>query len=278
MKCVKPFLSGSALYGCGQCQPCRAKRRRTWAHRLMLEALCHERNSFATLTYAPENYSGVSLRPKDMQDWLKRFRKRIAPKTVRYFGVGEYGDLTGRPHYHLALFGVGCEGPLAYGGCGCPTCCVVRETWGFGHVLLGQLTEKSARYIAGYVTKRLTSPTDPLLNGRHPEFARMSLWPGIGAAAMERVAALWKTYPLAQRIVDVPPVLRHNRNLLPLGRYLRRRLRKELGRDAQAPSVVSENAEAVRLLRAFAWNSGRSVSSVFEELTPVRPYQDRGTL
>lgn len=106
----------------------------------------------------------------------------------------------------------------------------------------------------------------------------MSLRPGIGADAMERVAVLWKNYPLAQRIVDVPPVLRHNRNLLPLGRYLRRRLRKELGRDETAPSVVSESAEAVQLLRAFAWNSGRSVSSVFAELHGEQVYQPRGTL
>lgn len=106
----------------------------------------------------------------------------------------------------------------------------------------------------------------------------MSLRPGIGADAMARVAVLWTKYPLAQRIVDVPSVLRHNRSLLPLGRYLRRRLRTELGRDEKAPGVVSESSEAVQLLRSFAWNSGRSVSSVFAELNSEQVYQSRGTL
>lgn len=107
----------------------------------------------------------------------------------------------------------------------------------------------------------------------------MSLVPGIGAGAMERVAALWKVHSLDNRILDVPPVLRHNRRMLPLGRYLRRRLRKELGRDLSAPVVETPYAEALSVLRSFAWDSGRSVSSVFSELAGHEaPYIQRGSL
>lgn len=280
MKCVKPFLDGSHAYGCGQCQACRSKRRRVWAHRLMLEALCHARSSFVTLTYDEDHLPRTnSLCPADLKNWLKRYRKAIYPERVRYFAVGEYGDTTGRPHYHLALFGQGCQfAPLYQGGCPCVMCSAVRKTWGFGHVLVASLTEKSARYIAGYVVKSMTWPDDIRLNGRHPEFARMSLRPGIGAPAMWDVASEFMKWETHKLLTDVPTVLRHNRNLLPLGRYLRRYLRKRVGRDEKAPSVVSSQQEAVRLVRAFAWNSHRSVSSVFQELNPQRPYQDRGTL
>lgn len=281
MKCLKPFLSGNSAYGCGQCQACRAKRRRVWAHRIMLEAMCHEKSSFVTLTYkeAPSVSGLPTLVPEHLQLWLKRFRRSVAPRKVRYFAVGEYGDRTGRPHFHLALFGHACEHhPFYDGGCECITCSAVRETWGSGHILVASLTEKSARYIAGYVAKSMTCRDDIRLQGRHPEFARMSLRPGIGADAMADVASTLLQYDLHKKLLDVPPFLRHNRNLLPLGRYLRQRLRKQIGRDAKAPHLVETHKEALQLLRSFAWNSGRSVSSVFKELNPQRVYEDRGTL
>lgn len=65
----------------------------------MLEAAQYEDNCFITLTYDDEHLPlGMSLVPKDLQDFLKRFRSRIAPIKVRYYGVGEYGDQTQRPH------------------------------------------------------------------------------------------------------------------------------------------------------------------------------------
>lgn len=246
----------------------------------MLEALCHERSSFCTLTYDDQHVpDGGSLCPSELTAWLKRFRKRVYPRRVRYFAVGEYGDRSSRPHYHVALFGFGCEfAPVYLGGCQCLTCTAVRETWGFGHILVASLTEKSARYVSGYVSKSMTHPDDVRLLGRHPEFARMSLRPGIGADAMEPVVDALVRHGLDRKLSDVPFLLRHNRNLLPLGRYLRQQLRKRLGRDPKAPQLVSLQEDALSVVRAFAWNSERSVSSVFAELNPQRPYIERGSI
>lgn len=223
--CKKPFVQGIESYGCGQCQPCRINRRRLWTHRLLLEARLHEFSSFWTLTYDEDHFpADGSLRPKHTQDWLKRLRKHLGPtRPIRYYLVGEYGDETWRPHYHAALFGVSRFESDS-----------VSCTWGLGFSYGGDLTPESAQYIAGYVTKKMTSHEDPRLGNRYPEFARMSLRPGIGAGATQHIAdALNDTQGAAAigRDGDVPASLLHGRSRLPLGRYLRRRLRGDLGFD-----------------------------------------------
>lgn len=241
---------------CGQCTPCRINRRRLWVHRMMLEMNMHGDNSFVTLTYSDENLpDGLSLEPKDPQDWLKRFRKAIAPLRVRYYLVGEYGDETRRPHYHAALFGYpGC----VYGstrnyrlqrGC-CPRCDLVSETWGKGGILLGQLTSESAQYVAGYVMKKMTSADDVRLDGRYPEFARMSRRPGIGSGAVPAIADALRHFNLDLTESDVPSALRHGPKILPLGRYLRRLIRKELGRDPDTPreALIARSQEMLAVL------------------------------
>lgn len=222
MNCKKPFRQGSLAFGCGQCLPCRINRRRLWTHRMMLESLKHEKSSFVTLTYDEKNLpKGGNLVPKDTQDWLKRLRKEVGQ--CRYYLVGEYGDQSWRPHYHVALYGVGIEDEDT-----------VRDTWGMGHTMVGDLTQQSAQYIAGYVTKKMTSKNDSRLNGLHPEFARMSLRPGIGAVALDEVVNAMTRSQGAELLLkqgDVPQELLHGKQKQPLGRYLRRKLRERYGFD-----------------------------------------------
>lgn len=230
----------------------------------MLEAADHDYSSFVTLTYADQNLpDNGSLRPCDVQLWLKRLRKRIAPDKVRFFAVGEYGDHNWRPHYHVALFGFEpCGHLIRRFDCLCPSCTVVRETWGFGHVTVDRLEEGSARYIVGYVVKKMTAADDGRLCGRHPEFARMSLRPGIGADAMWHVASEMMRYD-----ASVPVSLGRGRKQWPLGRYLRNKLREMTGREEGAtPEELAKLAEHVQAVRSYAWANDRSVSSVFYEL------------
>lgn len=109
MLCSKPYISAGRAYGCGQCMPCRCNRRREWQTRIMLESALWEENAFITLTYREECISrsscGLStLVPQDVQRWLKRVRKKRSPEPLRFYLVGEYGDVTERPHYHAILF------------------------------------------------------------------------------------------------------------------------------------------------------------------------------
>jgi len=102
----------------------------------------------------------------------------VFPGKIRFFLTGEYGELTHRPHFHAAIFGLdsySAGGDDGRGG-------VLQETWPYGFTFSGELTWESAQYIAGYLTKKVTADEYSVR-----EFSRMSLRPGIGASAMEDV-------------------------------------------------------------------------------------------
>lgn len=116
-----------------------------------------------------------------------------------------------------------------------------------GNIDLGTLETNSAQYIAGYVTKKMTRKDHPDLEGRHPEFGRQSLRPGIGADMIPDIASTLLTFNLDTTQADVPSALRHGSRNLPLGRYLKKKLRKEIGKDEKAPqAVIDELQEKMR--------------------------------
>ena len=55
----------------------------------MLEAGLYKDNAFVTLTYGDDPYT---LKPEDHRNFMKRLRHRLAPVTVRFYCVGEYGE------------------------------------------------------------------------------------------------------------------------------------------------------------------------------------------
>lgn len=214
---------------------------------MMLESASHAGSSFVTLTYRQDKLpKGCSLDPRDPQLWLKRMRKSLSPNKIRYFLVGEYGEFTARPHYHAAIFGL--DPGVGGGSDGCGG--VVQDSWSKGHTYTGELTAESSAYVAGYVTKKMTSWDDKRLNGRYPEFARMSLRPGLGAMAMQDVLPVLKTYGTVEETGDVPINLLQGRKSLYLGRYLRSVLRKSYGGlDGKIP--VQETPEMLLMRLEF---------------------------
>lgn len=297
MLCKKPFMKGVIPCGCGNCTPCRINRSRLWSGRLLLEQRAHVNSTFVTLTYRDEEVSDVSgaewnaSRPvlgnlvlEDAQKWLKRLRKAVGTP-IRYFLVGEYGDETQRPHYHAAIFGLpnciyGRTRPRVRVCCG--PCDVVGRTWDKGRVQLGELNSATAQYISGYVTKKWTkedSWTKEKLKGRRPEFARMSLKPGIGATAVKNLINFTgptRSGKAVSGCLDAPVVLRNGGSTLPLGRYLRRKWREALGRDPDAPeSVLGQYCEEMQRLyqEAKAVKLAAGVPSCF--ITPASVYESQ---
>lgn len=234
MLCRKPFMRGLFPFGCKQCMPCRINRNREWAHRIMLESYKHEYNSFVTVTYSDEFLpeGGVLVR-KHYQQFLNTLRKKVRPLKVRYYVAAEYGEISERPHFHFALFGVGQ-----------PHEEIIKSAWGKGHVLVGTLSFDSAQYICGYIQKGWNKPENPALHGRPPEFGRMSLKPGLGGLAIGDLVDAFSTENGCDAILsrgDVPSSLDHGRRRWPLGRYLKSKLRKELGLDEEL--IKQENMQ-----------------------------------
>jgi len=201
---------------CGQCINCRIERAREWTIRCTNEAALHRENCFLTLTYSDQyledkERSGATRSSLDVEDWkrfMKRLRKSIAPKPLRYFHVGEYGEETARPHYHALLFGHEFAEDRYLSGMtnGYPyyRSASLEKLWPHGMTTLGHLTPETVAYVCKYVTKKITGEAleKPGPNGLRryervdkdtgeiwevaPEYATMSRDPKIGLAWIQK--------------------------------------------------------------------------------------------
>lgn len=109
----------------------------------------------------------------------------------------------------------------------------------------------------------MTSKDDPRLNGRDPEFARMSLRPGIGFGFLDELTQSFLQFNLDSSESDVPVTLRHGSRQLPLGRYLRKKMRGMVYGDEKTPeSVLQKRAEEMRPLREIAFNNSQSFQKI----------------
>lgn len=187
MKCTRPRVVHDSAnhedqtYPCGKCPACRRSRTREWANRIIHELAYHKNAVFITLTYDDKNmpYSKEGKETLDRREFvkfIKRIRKQLEPKKIKYFACGEYGETYGRPHYHAILFNVSPSDKIFK---------VIRdngkrklystEQWPWGLIDVGSVTYKSAAYVAGYIQKKLGVSK---YEGREPPFQLQSQ--GIG--------------------------------------------------------------------------------------------------
>jgi hypothetical protein len=176
---------------CGQCVGCRLEHSRQWAVRCYHEASLHDDNCFITLTYNDDHIPlNGSLKLEDFQLFMKRLRKKYAPKKIRFFHCGEYGDQSFRPHYHALLFGHDFSDKKHYqtsNGHRLYKSDSLDDLWShpvtknfMGDCLIGNLTFDSAAYCARYIMKKVTGEkSHDYYDGLQPEYATMSRRPGI---------------------------------------------------------------------------------------------------
>lgn len=141
---------------CRKCFECVQSYSTNWAIRCSLEAATHKKNCFVTLTYDNEHLRDISV--KEVQKFMKRLRKYLNGEKVRYFACGEYGEHTGRPHYHIILFGVDFAESRQFlkrdkRGNPIYVSPVLSSLWKFGFHSIGALTYDSAKYCAKYMQK-----------------------------------------------------------------------------------------------------------------------------
>ncbi len=187
-------LGANQVVPCGSCVGCRAEHGRQWAVRMMHESRMHESNVFITLTLSDKNLNeNAELCSKDFSRFIKRLRK-TQERRISFFGCGEYGEQTNRPHYHALLFGIDFLDRNSGFDTRRPNVWrskTLDDIWGMGICEGGSVTMASASYVAGYIRKKVKAKdyqranpfTGELLK---PQFARMSLRPAIGRRWIQR--------------------------------------------------------------------------------------------
>lgn len=145
MECLRPryIAKHEIVVPCGRCGFCAATRRSDWAIRLMWERKLHSCSKFVTLTYADPHLKWYNGQPQLHREHVQLFLKRVRKEgyQLRYYGVGEYGSKTFRPHYHLLLFG---DVPEE----------VIRRQWIHGQVHIGNVTQESVMYCLSYMINK----------------------------------------------------------------------------------------------------------------------------
>jgi hypothetical protein len=95
-------LDDGTEVACRKCWQCKRNRVNDLVGRCIAESKFSIKTYAVTLTYANDaGVNAVTLVYKDVQDMMKRLRKRYK---VRYIVAGEYGTVKGRAHWHIILF------------------------------------------------------------------------------------------------------------------------------------------------------------------------------
>lgn len=273
-------ILGDIELPCGQCIGCRIRRSQEWTLRVTHEAQLWPENSFLTLTYAPENLPPLgSLNHRDVQLFLKRARKELN-KPLRYFMCGEYGDQTARPHYHMCLFNESFRpgrkpAGKSKGGYLFHYQEQLTNLWGLGIATVQDLNPQTAGYCSQYITKKLygqqaeakyrvIDPETGEIHHKKPEYAAMSLKPGIGAKWYEKYGR--DVYPHDFAILD-------GTKLRP-PKYYDKLMRRsdqvdsdliEYNRQRKALNAKEDNTEERRKVREQVTNA-RMVNKLKREL------------
>lgn len=194
-----------------------------------MEWRTHGGGYFVTLTYnddsipvahGPDGAAVQTLDKKRTLKWLNNCQSDLG--SFRYYLVGEYGDTTGRPHYHMALF------PTSDSQLG-----PILERWqDRGFTSHSEITTQRARYLARYTAKKLTAPNDPRLDGREPEFRTSSRRPPLGAEFCDAIVNHYTKRQGAALIAeqgDIARTFRIDGQIYPIGDWALKKIRTELG-------------------------------------------------
>lgn len=180
---------------------------------------------FVTLTYdddhVPRTVEGdVTLDRKDLKRYIRRATEQCGP--FRYYAVGEYGDNTRRPHYHMALFPRH-NSQSAF----------ITGEWQRGYTSTYPMAASRAAYLAKYTVKKLTDDSDERLkDGQEPEFRTSSINPPIGSAFVSALVRAYRSRA-GQKLIaergDVERSFRFGGKVYPLPRFALTKVRSALG-------------------------------------------------
>lgn len=191
MLCYSPLrMPNGLIVPCGKCFNCRRTARNIWAFRMYKELKYCVSSAFVTLTYDVNNRPVARTSPKfrskyhlsvkdplyvlskpDLSQFLhclqKLHKKVTNGKLVRFYAIGEYGDLFKAPHYHAIMY-FQCDKIIAE--------CLLNEAWPLGIVDFAPVNYADIVYCAKHQFK--VSDGTKAQNAVQPIFQTMSRYGG----------------------------------------------------------------------------------------------------
>lgn len=222
---------------CGHCFACLYSKRREWSTRLSIFHKQYTKNIlnadktalFLTLTYNDNNLHFIKvgeeeiaiLHRPDYVNFLKRLRINLQRKyqgisKLYYYGCGEYGSTSLRPHYHFLLWGIP-EPEVKNIGPNIFTSRLISSTWHNGFVTINSIEEGSINYVSGYVQKKLLNNISDKVPREYRPFNTCSK--GLGYSVLDSDNLLLK-----HEVVSEDFSFYHNGNKIPLLNYQKRKL------------------------------------------------------
>lgn len=258
--------SDAVLLPCGKCDHCLEKKSKEWGHRMQIESKLWTAMAYVTLTFddkKSEIKTDPSLRKYEIQNFIKRLRKSLNGRKIRYFAVGEYGPKHLRKHFHLILYNV--DGldvhdnftrlkkklPIIPGNSDWHK---IHEAWELGYSRIEVPRGGAFHYLSGYVAKISKRKEQIEKAGLEPEFRLMSK--GLGKGIIERYARLIKQkkkprpalplqhfeYRYADKKTGKTKIIKRG-----LGRYLKNLLHEQIGMKSIMDMWNKLHAESIWL-------------------------------
>lgn len=162
MFCERP----NGKYPCGKCRACKLKK----ANEKMIISIFaanefKKKGQFLTLTYKDE-YRPNGLKHSDFANFMKRLRRRTGIDGVKMFVAGEYGETSGREHFHVLFYNHKFDIED------------IKKAWrdpdthdDIGFVYDGTCTPQAMKYVSGYINKKGYDPG----SGKRPPYGRSSV-------------------------------------------------------------------------------------------------------
>lgn len=189
MSCEKPLRRFNTKIGrieyfpCGRCTLCMETKAKLWASRINWEMRenYNYTGAFITLTYDDEHYNDINLNKEDLKKFLnyyKIYRNNAKLPKIKYYAVGEYGEHTGRKHYHIIAMGVNIDNQKEKE--------ILSKIWDKGHIEAGYASPASIKYTLKYMYKEFSgrAPKKVIWGDITPPFSLMSK--GIGAEHIKK--------------------------------------------------------------------------------------------
>ena len=190
---------------CCKCMACRIARTSEWTTRIMHE-LIGKIGCFITLTYDDEHLpENGTLVKEHFQKFMKRLRRFIEPTKIKYYGCGEYGENTNRPHYHAIIINWMPGLDRLYRPSGKYLVSRdIEKLWMYGNNTVGYADRESIQYVCGYIRKKLYGKDQERYDGRLAPFQMQSIKLGCDYAMSHKEMILERGISRNGKNVGVP--------------------------------------------------------------------------